>query len=159
MCLFQTGQSRAAAPKKTKWPSSNVTSAEKPPNSPRPSGSFLSAPTALCSSLLMALPRCILFVFMSVFSTKPDHPWTPGSQHDRVEGGGDRLWGKTTWVRILVRDPITTLDMLLVPLPAFSAENRGKEYLSPTVVVRIKSTKEWKALPTMPGTHPELGRN
>lgn len=81
--------------------------------------------------------------------------WEPA----RSGGGGDRLWGKTTWVRILVRDPITTLDMLLVPLPAFSAENRGKEYLSPTVVVRIKSTKEWKALPTMPGTHPELGRN
>lgn len=73
---FKQGRTRAAAPQKTKWPNSNVTSPAKPSSSPRQSKfpSF-SLPHPFVHLPPMALPRCILFVFMSVFTTKPYHPW------------------------------------------------------------------------------------
>ena len=59
---------------------------------------FLFAPTPLCSpppAPAMALPRCILFVFMSVSTTKPDHPWLI-CKPAWLSGGGHMFCNKTT---------------------------------------------------------------
>lgn len=103
---FKQGRTRAAALQKTKWPSSNVTSAAKPSN---PQGRVNSPP--LCSHSPLFIPplgysRTVFYLFMSIFSTKPYHLRTRAGQCERLEGtsSGVRLCGFKFWLEIINHD-------------------------------------------------------
>lgn len=91
---FKQGRTRAAAPQKTKWPNSNVTSPAKPSSSPRQS-------KFPCFSLPHPFVHgphgtpTLYFICVYVFTTKPDHPWLI-LKPAWLSGGGRMLCSKTT---------------------------------------------------------------
>ena len=157
MCLFQTRQRPGSCPKKTKWPSSNVTSAAKPYNSPRQS-KFLSSllPQPFVHPALWHSHTVFYLCLCPSSPRTPTHPRTLVSQHDGVEegtGSAVKPVGFKSWLEILAWPWTCYLNILC--LHGISLK-WVQEYLSPRVVVRIKWTNKYKALPTMPDTHQEL---
>lgn len=128
MCLFQTGENSQLPHRRLNDPTQMSPllrslpapqgRASSPPFLPH-TRLFIATPPP--RPLAMALPRCILFVFMSVFTTKPDHPWLI-LKPAWLSGGGCMLCSKH--VRLLgsnLRDEKTyDLEHVTQPFCSFS---------------------------------------
>lgn len=97
MCLFQTGENSQLPHRRLNDPTqmSPLLRSLPAPQGRASSPPFLPHTRLFTAPPPMALPHCILFVFMSVFTTKPDHPWLI-LKPAWLSGGGCMLCSKTT---------------------------------------------------------------
>lgn len=156
MCLFQTRLNLAAALQKTKWPSSNVTSAGKASCSQSKVSSLAThVPTDFSPLFLYRALILILLVLLFVFSTKPCHLGTLVSQCDRERGLCPRVreQGSNSWLQTINHDlGCTLLIKCFRSVPHFK---RSKDLSNR--VMTDKWTDGCKALSIMPASYEDSG--
>lgn len=147
MCWFQTRQNLAAALQKTKWPSSNVTSAGKASHS-QSKGSVSASSCSHRPQSSTSVGRshihssCTFFFF---FSTKPHHLWTLVSHREKGTCPRVREQESNPWLETINHD----LGCTLVTLSKWNVLHqchslKGNKDLS-NGVVTIKWTVKYKA--------------